>query len=175
MFKKLLIANRSGTLAIRLSAIAISIIALSVCQKSTAQNVGNTVQSVAQVGSKVSHSDCDAMPWNSAKTNCEASYVAEAAGAAVEREYKLLIPIMDAKDREWANQKKFLTPDPDQPTYRDALAQSQKTWLAFRDAQCQIEMYEWRGGASEPQRGDQCVTVMNRKRLAQLREMQKEF
>ena len=113
------------------------------------------------------------MPWNSAKSNCEASYVSEAAGAAVEREYKLLIPMMDAKDRQWANQKAFVTPD--QPTYRFALAQSQKTWVAFRDAQCQIEMYEWRGGASEPQRGDQCVTLMNHKRLEQLREMQKEF
>ena len=173
MFKKILIANPCKSLLIGFATVSASMLILSASQESTARNVGNTVQSVAQVGSKVSHSDCDAMPWNSAKTNCEASYVAEAAGAAVEREYKLLIPIMDAKDREWANQKAFVTPD--QPTYRDALARSQKTWLSFREAQCQIEMYEWRGGASEPQRGDQCVTSMNRKRLEQLREMQKEF
>ena len=84
-----------------------------------------------------------------------------------------MLPVVDAADREWASQKWHT--DIGEPTYREALIQSQAAWTSFRDAQCQIEMYEFRGGASEGQHGAECESRINRERIAQLQKMQKEL
>ena len=120
-----------------------------------------------------SHGECGEMLSNSAKTNCEWNYDALAAEAAIEPVYQDLLKSMDAADRE----RKARSPhfQDGHPSFREALIASQTSWIKFRDAQCQIEMFEWRGGTSERQRYEMCAVRMNGDRLAQLQEMQRKY
>ena len=152
----------------------LGLLVLAACQPSTAHGADSNKQSVAGTGAGPSHPDCLEMPTTSTQRNCEASYEAEAAGALVEQEFQKLLKKMDDKDREWASNRAHTNSD-EAPTYRQAAIGAQGAWRDFRTAQCQIEQYEWRGGASEAQRGSDCQQRMNRERLAQLEAMQKEF
>jgi uncharacterized protein YecT (DUF1311 family) len=57
------------------------------------------------------------------------------------------------------------------PSYADALLASQRTWLQFRDAQCQVEGYEARGGSMQPQLVADCLARLTTERTKQLRLM----
>ena len=157
----------------RTLSVALCLLALAACQPSTARDATQAELAEVTPMAPETHSDCQKMPWNSAKSNCEASYESLAAGEIVDQEFRKVLPVMDAADREWAGQI-WHTRDNDQ-TYRDALVQSQSAWTAFRDAQCQVEMYEWRGGASEEQRAYACEIRMNRERVAQLQKIREKF
>ena len=52
-----------------------------------------------------------------------------------------------------------------------ALLAAQRAWLTFRDAECRIESYEWRGGTMQPFTENQCLTQLTRSRTQQLRAM----
>jgi len=52
-----------------------------------------------------------------------------------------------------------------------ALLASQRAWLAFRDAECRIESYEWRGGSMQAYTENQCLTEVTKARTRQLRGM----
>jgi uncharacterized protein YecT (DUF1311 family) len=57
------------------------------------------------------------------------------------------------------------------PSYAEALLASQRAWLQFRDAECQIEGYAARGGSMQPMLVAQCLqtlTVQRTKQLAQI-------
>ena len=151
----------------------IIVVLLAACQPTIAHNTDKAEEVVANGQSKTVHSDCDEMPTNSTKSNCEAFYEAEEANEAIEAPYNRLLKKMDIADRTWAGEK-WHTGDQG-PTYREALIQSQSAWVRYRDAQCQIEMYEWRGGVSAEQRGATCDLRLNRERLELLKTMLEKF
>ena len=157
----------------RTLSVALCLLALAPCQPSAARDATRAELAEKTPEAPETHSDCQEMPWNSAVSNCEAGYEAAASEKLVDQEFRKLLPAMDATDREWASQT--WRKSDNEPTYRDAMVGSQSAWTAFRDAQCQIEMYEWRGGASEEQRLAICELRMNRERLAQLRQMLEKF
>ncbi len=54
------------------------------------------------------------------------------------------------------------------PTYYQALLRAQRTWIAWRDAQCVVEGYVARGGSMEPMLISQCLEQLTRDRIVQL-------
>jgi uncharacterized protein YecT (DUF1311 family) len=58
------------------------------------------------------------------------------------------------------------------PGYRNALLASQRAWLAYRDAECVIEGYEFRGGSAEGMALGQCRTRLTRERTRLLDTLQ---
>ena len=57
------------------------------------------------------------------------------------------------------------------PGYADALLASQRTWIAYRDAQCTVEGQEMRGGSGEPMLVNMCLARITRERTAALAGM----
>jgi uncharacterized protein YecT (DUF1311 family) len=57
------------------------------------------------------------------------------------------------------------------PSYSTVLLKSQRTWLAYRDAQCASEGYYGRGGTIEPMLVNMCLARVTRERITQLREL----
>lgn len=59
--------------------------------------------------------------------------------------------------------------------YFDALLESQRNWLKFRDSQCQVEGYYVRGGSMEPMVVSGCRTRLTTERTKQLANLAKEY
>lgn len=57
------------------------------------------------------------------------------------------------------------------PTYAEALQESQRAWLAYRDAQCAFEGYEMRGGSGERMVVAHCLASLTRARAESLGEL----
>jgi uncharacterized protein YecT (DUF1311 family) len=57
------------------------------------------------------------------------------------------------------------------PTYQQALLASQRAWLAFRDAQCVIDSYGYRGGSAQPMEKLACMATLTRQRTKQLKDL----
>ena len=109
--------------------------------------------------------DCGDKPSQTAMTMCQGA-LAEAAGAEMSRVWKSAQAAMQQADRDQD------TPPPkSEPGYAQALLASQRAWLAFRDAECRIESYEWRGGSMAPFTENQCMTELTKARTQQLRAM----
>ena len=53
------------------------------------------------------------------------------------------------------------------PTYQAALLASQRAWLKFRDAECLVEGYRYRGGSARPMEAARCQATVTRQRTAQ--------
>ena len=86
----------------------------------------------------------------------------EAADAELNRVYRQAIASQRQADRE------IEASDPG-PRYEETLRAAQRAWVAFREAQCQLEgMEEARGGSMEPMVRSGCLTQMTRARIAQL-------
>lgn len=60
------------------------------------------------------------------------------------------------------------------PTNEEALRASQRAWLAFRDAQCEYESFEARGGSMQPMLYEDCRERMTRERIRQLTQPEHE-
>jgi uncharacterized protein YecT (DUF1311 family) len=60
------------------------------------------------------------------------------------------------------------------PTNEEALRASQRAWLAFRDAQCEYESFEARGGSMQPMLYEDCRARMTRERIRQLSQPEHE-
>jgi uncharacterized protein YecT (DUF1311 family) len=58
--------------------------------------------------------------------------------------------------------------DTSHPNNEEALRASQRAWVAFRDAQCQYESFEARGGSMQPMLYENCRARMTRERIQQL-------
>lgn len=112
----------------------------------------------------VAAADCRDPVTQTAMTMCaKADY--DHADAAMTAQWKRTLASMRAKDL--AIQDPRSTP----PSYADALLQSQRAWIAFRDAQCRIEGYRMRGGSAEPMVVWQCKAELTRARSRDLREL----
>ena len=101
---------------------------------------------------------CGDKPNQTAMTMCEKA-VADRADAEMNVAWKQVYPAMQRLDRT------------QEPGFSAALLASQRAWIAFRDAECRIESYEWRGGTMQPFTENQCRTEVTRTRTRQLRMM----
>lgn len=61
------------------------------------------------------------------------------------------------------------------PSYSQALLNSQRAWLAYRDANCHAFSYEYRGGSAQGLSNRVCLTRVTRARTAELRLLQSVF
>lgn len=53
-----------------------------------------------------------------------------------------------------------------------ALKTAQRAWIAFRDAQCELDGFQARGGTMEPMLVSGCIATLTRERTKQLKEIQ---
>ena len=51
----------------------------------------------------------------------------------------------------------------------DALKRAQRSWIGYRDGQCELAGFEARGGSMEPMLGSGCRADLTRKRTAELK------
>jgi uncharacterized protein YecT (DUF1311 family) len=65
--------------------------------------------------------------------------------------------------------------DDDRLGYEEQLRKAQSAWIAFRDASCQYEGYQARGGTMEPMLVNMCLARMTKERTKQLRELMQEM
>jgi len=61
------------------------------------------------------------------------------------------------------------------PSYTQALLNSQRAWLAYRDANCRAFSYEYRGGSAQGLSNRVCLTRVTRARTTELRLLQTVF
>jgi uncharacterized protein YecT (DUF1311 family) len=107
-------------------------------------------------------SNCGGKLSQTAMTMCQAQ-VSEQADAEMNRVWKQVYAQMQRSDREEP------TTTQSDPGFAPALLASQRAWLTYRDAECQIESYEWRGGSMQPFTYNQCTTALTQERTRQLR------
>ena len=108
-------------------------------------------------------------PVTQADINVCASRDAKAADAAMVTEYKIATVILGSMDREI--DRKY----DKRPSYSAALLSSQRAWLAFRKAQCEVEGYAARGGSVENIIIDECIAAVSEGRTKQIKEMLKSY
>jgi uncharacterized protein YecT (DUF1311 family) len=87
------------------------------------------------------------------------------ADAALNVQWKVTSAQMKRRD---ADQGK---PDDGRPGNYAALLAAQRAWLRFRDAHCDLEGYQFRGGSMEPLLVATCRTALTEARTKQLREL----
>jgi uncharacterized protein YecT (DUF1311 family) len=110
-------------------------------------------------------SNCGNKDNQAAMNMCQAE-AADRADAEMNRVWRQVYPAMQSEDRDYDRPKMG---GDTEPGFAAALLASQRAWLAFRDAQCRIESYEWRGGSMQAFRESQCLTDINLARTRQLR------
>lgn len=87
------------------------------------------------------------------------------ADAAMNVQYRTTMAFMKKMDGFTASDR------PRGPTYQQALLASQRAWLTFRDAQCVIQGYGYRGGSAEPMERLDCMATLTRERTKQLKDL----
>jgi uncharacterized protein YecT (DUF1311 family) len=107
-------------------------------------------------------STCGDKPSQTAMTMCAAAE-SDRADADMNRAWKQVYAQMQRSDREEPPARRS------DVGFSPALLASQRAWLTFRDAECRIESYEWRGGSMQPFTYNQCLTELTRQRTRQLR------
>ncbi len=110
-------------------------------------------------------SNCGDKDNQTAMNMCQAE-VAARADDEMNRVWKQVYPAMQREDRSYDRPK---LEGAREPGYAAALLASQRAWLTFREAQCRIESYEWRGGSMQALRESQCRTDVTLARIRQLR------
>ena len=90
------------------------------------------------------------------------------ADAAMNGAYRAAMARMKAMDGYHAPNAR------NRPGYRNALLASQRAWLGFRDAECLVEGYQYRGGSAEPMVVGQCKARLTAQRTQQLKAMQRK-
>lgn len=109
-------------------------------------------------------------PQAQADLNRRTGSAYQSADAALNVQYRATMAAMKAIDAGG--------PAPDAgpgPTYQAALLASQRSWLAYRDAQCLLAGYEFRGGSAQGMAHQQCMTDLTRRRTAELRQIQQSL
>jgi uncharacterized protein YecT (DUF1311 family) len=92
----------------------------------------------------------------------------QAADAALNAQYRRTMTQAQTRDRGGR-------PADGGPTYAAALLAAQRAWIQFRDAECRIESYQYRGGSAQRMVHRQCLTTLTRQRTAQLRTLQQSL
>jgi len=84
------------------------------------------------------------------------------ADAAMNAQYRATMAQMKRMDED-------TPPHPPDPSFEAALLTSQRAWLKFRDAECLVEGYQYRGGSAEPMAAAQCLATITEQRTKQLK------
>jgi uncharacterized protein YecT (DUF1311 family) len=105
-------------------------------------------------------------PVTQADMNQCSGIQAQAADAELNRVWALARAEMQRRDRETSAAERD-----GRPGYYAALLESQRAWLRYRDAQCQVEGYGARGGSMEPLLRNSCMRALTEARTAALREV----
>ena len=92
-----------------------------------------------------------------------------AADALMNREYEVVVARMKKMDQTLDR-----TID-SRPGYYQALLDSQRAWLKFRDSYCVVEGYYVRGGSMEPMVVSSCYEELTKQRTEQLRNLDKMY
>jgi len=90
------------------------------------------------------------------------------ADAALNAQWKLTAAEMKRRD---ADQGPL---EASQRAHFDMLLEAQRAWLKYRDAQCELEGFKFRGGTMEPLIVATCRTVLTEARTKELRELAEE-
>ena len=90
----------------------------------------------------------------------------EKADGELNAEYQKIRKVL--KDRDKAS-------DDSSDSAADALVASQRAWVAFRDANCEVAGFQARGGSMEPMLVSTCLADMSRKRSEELRNLSEGF
>ena len=86
------------------------------------------------------------------------------ADAAMNAQWKLTLAAEHQRDKDFT----AIPRSDKRPSDADALLASQRAWLKFRDAECEVEAYAARGGSMEPQLSAECVARVTAERTKQL-------
>lgn len=87
------------------------------------------------------------------------------ADTAMNRQWKLTLAHMQQFDKDVG------PPEDGRPTNAALLLDSQRAWLSFRDAQCELEGAQMRGGSAQPAIYSGCLARLTKARTAQLHEL----
>ena len=94
------------------------------------------------------------------------------ADAALNDQYRRLMVVMVSADRTRDDDLRKGAEKPDgDPGYRSALLASQRAWIAYRDADCKVASFEFRGGSAQGMAGGQCLTDVTKARTAELKQL----
>ena len=90
--------------------------------------------------------------------------------AELNRVWKLAYAAEQKQDRDLASDRDDPhRPGKGEPGYAATLLTAQRAWLAFRDAQCRVERYQWAGGTMAPFAENECMVDLTQTRIRQLR------
>ncbi|OYW21745.1 MULTISPECIES: lysozyme inhibitor LprI family protein [unclassified Sphingomonas] len=106
---------------------------------------------------------CDNAISQSAMTMCAAEAY-KRADAALNAQWKITLAKAKARDVESPPMSVA------ERRYADGLLDSQRAWIAFRDAQCAAESLEMRGGSAQPMLLYGCKAAMTRERTKWLKD-----
>jgi uncharacterized protein YecT (DUF1311 family) len=107
---------------------------------------------------------CDTAVTQLELTEC-ASRQFEKADRALNAQWKMTLAEMRKRDADPAEQDST-----GRPGFADALLTSQRTWLAYRDAQCQLERLQAHGGSMASMLEIMCKASLTDQRTAALLE-----
>lgn len=93
----------------------------------------------------------------------------ERADVELNAAYRTAIASAQEADREYARITQGNEGRDSGPGEEASLREAQRAWVTFRDAQCQGESYEARGGSMQPMLYDGCRATLTRARTAELR------
>jgi len=113
--------------------------------------------------------DCAGLPNQMAMNQCQQTAV-ERADAEMNRVWKQARLAMTKADEEARTGGRL-----GGGGYVQALLASQRAWLVYRDAECTIESYEWKGGTMQPFTEGQCLVQVVRARTGQLNRIITSF
>ena len=91
------------------------------------------------------------------------------ADRALNAQWKSTAAMMKGRDKNSARH------DDERLGYFDALLESQRNWLKFRDTQCHVEGYYVRGGSMEPMVISGCRKRLTTERTKQLDNLAKDY
>ena len=112
--------------------------------------------------------NCDDPIAQQEMNGCAAQEFHEADGA-LNAQWKLTAEEMKRRDGRHGE------PDDGRPSHFDTLLTGQRAWLKFRDTQCDLEGYLFRGGSMEPLIVATCRTGLTQARTEQLKDLIEEL
>jgi uncharacterized protein YecT (DUF1311 family) len=110
-----------------------------------------------------------ATPQTQADLNRQAAKAYAAADAALNVAYRAAL--MKAREEDVVPEHDPHWRQSPGPTWQQALLAAQRAWLAYRDAECRIEGYRFRGGSAEGLEVAQCKASLTRARTVQLKAL----
>jgi len=92
----------------------------------------------------------------------------QTADAALNAQYRRTLAQAQRLDRGWRAGN-------GEPSYAAALIAAQRAWIGFRDAECRVEGYQYRGGSAEAMVHRDCLIRLTRQRTGELRSLQQSL